>query len=93
MKKYIYSYKNRKLAIYQDAFTTRDEPEKMKELVTRAVQSGAYGPNDHVEELSLYILGTYEDEKGEIEAKQECLLDLDEIYMRSKDNGGNESKN
>ena len=93
MKKYIYTYKNRKLGIFQDAFTTRDEPEKMKELVTRAVQSGAYSENDHIEELSLWLLGSYEDEKGEIEANQECLLDLDEIYMRTKKNGGNENEN
>ena len=63
MKKHFYFYKNDKLGVWMDPFSSPYGPEEMKEIISRSVKNAK--PEDHIEELSLYSAFDMDDKKGE----------------------------
>lgn len=79
--KYIYAYKNKVAGVFYQPFVMDDDPALAVKKLVRSVQIDNEA-SKNLRHLELWLLGQFEDNKGDIEAKKEYLLDIDEVIAQ-----------
>lgn len=83
MIKHYYVYKNDKIGTFNDIFTQPYNAEDMKQIIKEQTILNK-DKNLHLEELSLYKFGDFDDKSGKMKIELEFLMSLSEFTENGK---------
>lgn len=84
MELYVYCYRDKKLEAYDKPFYELNEPEKQSKLIARSCLLIRPEEKARAADQALYYFGTFDDETGKFDLKQEAekLLDLEDYIVK-----------
>lgn len=87
----IYTFRDIQVPVFQKPFYDTNEPDKVQKMTARRVSiaSPEEVVNNHLADLELYFLGSYDDETGEIVSKVRFLLRCQD-YIKSRKESNDE---
>ena len=83
--KYVYVLRNRKISAYNDPFIdVQDKASVVKGIQRYCILEKDSAKKNHYDESELYLMGTYDDEKGEYDLlpQKEFLVDLGQYFEK-----------
>lgn len=84
MIKNVYCLRNKKLGFWNPPFYVEGLKEDVVENHVRAIRSGQFGADIHIEEFDLYYLGTFDDKTAKLEvADPEFLIAFDSVVANA----------
>lgn len=89
--KYIYAYKNKVAGVYYVPFVLDDNPDLATKKLIRTIQIDNEA-SKNLRHLELWLLGSMEDNVGDLVPVKQYLLDIDEVLAQFLEVGKDEIK-
>ena len=87
MKKYLYSYRNKVASVFYPPFVKDEHQEIVVAQLKRTVAIDNEAAKN-LRHLELYIVGIFDDVKGDIEPCCNYLIDIDDLLVKEDGNNG-----